>query len=490
MTISYVGIGALSSHADTISPALPAGSTAGRLAVLAVVSAHDQESIPTIPAGWMRAGTLSGGGGAFGAGTGPRRLSFFARVLDGTETAPTTRIPSGGTGSLIAGRVTVLSRSAGTGWRWSMSAGEDTSADTAFSAAGATALPWAVGDFVVIGYGLRSSTPTMSAEGTTASGITFGTVTERADDAVATGHTARLGLATGSVSAGTGTQAPTATATLSASHTGVGAILRIREATSAIATSQQTVFPPRTLISVTGMASEDIVAATIERQLGTDRTAVRAATAVDVTGDDVLLRIDAEQPFGVPVTYIATLTDVTGGQWELVSGSVTSTVDKDVISDAVRGVGAAVRLKAPFDKARTRDAAQFNVNGRIIVVGKRRSSPSTTATVRTESEADGDALDAALADATEGVILIRARTALSRLDGYYALLDDDESPTWYDAYRLWTLDLVKVEAWPDVLEAAGFTLADIADNFETLRDLSDAFTPGTLLSIALYDFGA
>jgi hypothetical protein len=38
------------------------------------------------------------------------------------------------------------------------------------------------------------------------------------------------------------------------------------------------------------------------------------------------------------------------------------------------------------------------------------------------------------------------------------------------------------------LEAAGFTLQDIADNFSTLQDIANAF-PGTLLDIAQYDFG-
>ncbi|GFH34285.1 hypothetical protein [Streptomyces pacificus] len=490
MTISYVDTGALSSHADTITPAFPAGVAVGRLAVLTVVSGHPSESIPTIPAGWIRAGTFSGGGGSFASGTGPRRLTFFTRVLDGAESAPSTRIPSGSSGSHIAGRITVLSRSAGTGWRWAVSLGEDTSAGTGFSAACSTALPWTAGDFAILGYGIRSNAPTMSAEAITATGIAFGTITERADDSVAIGHLARLGIASGTVSSGAGTQVPTVAATLSAAHTGSAGVLRIREATASLDATAQTVFPPRNLISVTGMASDDIVTATIERQVGTDRTAVRAATESDVTGSDVLLRIDAEQPFGLAVTYIATLTDSTGGQWELTSSAITSTVDTDVISDAVRGIGAAVRLKAPFSKTRTRDAATFNIGGRLVVVGRRRSQPTTTATAETATDSAGDALDETLADATEGVILIRARASMPRLDGHYAVVSDEEAPTWYDGHRLWTLELVRVEAWPDVLEAAGFTLQDIADNFETLADLADTFTPGTLLDIALFDFGA
>ncbi|MEI5520654.1 hypothetical protein WB388_08570 [Streptomyces brasiliscabiei] len=490
MTISYVDVGALSTHADTITPAYPAGATAGRLAVLTVVSGHSTEATPSTPSGWSSAGSFSGGGGAFGSGTGPRRLSYFVRELAGSDAAPTTAIPSGDSGSHIAGRITVLSRSAGTGWRWTAAFGEDTSAGTGFSAACTETPTWTAGDFAVLGYAIRSSAPSLSAEAIAASGITFGAITERADDAVATGNTARLALATGAVSSGSGTQAPTVSATLSASHTGAAGVLRVREASADLAASPQTVFPPRNLVSVTGLLADDIVTVTMYRQQGTALTPVRAAADVDVTGSDVLLRVDAEQPFGVAVTYVAVLTDVNGSEWTVTSGSITSTVDTDVISDAIRGVGAPVRIETPLEWHRTRDATTFNVGGRLVVVGRPRSSPQTTFTVRTESEEAGDALDAVLTNVTEGVLLIRKQNTLGRLDGHYALLTDNEAPTWYDEFRWWQLEVVKVEAWPAVLEAAGFTLQDIADNFTSLQDIADAFTPGTLLDIAMYDFGA
>ncbi|MFD6684162.1 hypothetical protein, partial [Micromonospora parva] len=420
-----------------------------------------------------------------------RRLTFFTRVLTGTDPAPTTRIPSGSTGSLIAGRITVLSRSAGTGWRWSASMGEDVSSDTTFFAAAGTALPWAAGDFVVLGYALQSaSAVSVSAEGVTASGITFGTVTEQAEDGFSVGNLARYAVATGDVTAGSGTQVPTITATLSAGRTGSAGVLRIREASSAIAVSAQSVFPPRNLVSLTGLTAENIVSATIQRQVGTDRTGVRAATAVDVTGDNVLLRVDGEQPFGVPVNYVATLTDSTGGQWELVSSSVTSTVAADVISDAVRGIGAAVTIQAWPNKRRTRDATVFNVGGRLVAVGKPRSGAAASVTVRTLTDEAGDALQEVLDAATNGVILIRKQATMPGVDGYLAVTADDEDRMWHNPVRFWQLETVEAESWPDVLEAAGFTLQDIADNFETLQDLADAFTPGTLLAIALFDFGA
>jgi hypothetical protein len=487
MAISYIGVGALSQAAASITPAYPAGATAGRLAVLQVVSGHPSDSVPTTPSGWQSAGTFSGGGGTFGAAAGPRRLTFFTRVLLGSDAAPTTQLPAG-TGALIAGRIHVLSRSAGTGWRWTTAFGEDTSSGTGFSVAAATALTWAVGDFALIGYALPVSTASLTAEAVTATGITFGTVTEQADDSLTTGNAARLAAATGSVSSGTGTQAPTVTATLAAAATGVAGALRVREASAAITATSQSVFPPRVLCSVTGMLAEDIVRATIYRVVGTNRTPVRAASDIDVTAQAALLRVDAEQPFGVATSYAADLTDSAGGVWTVTSGSLTSTVAADVISDAIQGVGAAVTIQSWPDKKRTRDATVFNVGGRLVAQGRPRSSASATVTFSTTTDADGDAVQDVLDDATEGVILIRKQVSLPGVDGHLALLDDAEDRAWYSERRVWSMETIETEAWPDVLEAAGFTLQDIADNYSTLLDLSNAFA--TLLAIAQADLGA
>ena len=487
MAISYIAVGALSTHADTITPAYPAGATVGRLAVLQVVSAHTDDSIPSAPSGWTLIESLGGTSGVFGVGTGPRRLTFFARVLLGSDATPTTKIPSGTTGSLVAGRIHVLSRSAGTGWRWASSTGEDTSSGTGFSAVTTTALTWAAGDFVILGYGLPLSTASLSAEAITATGITFGSVTEQSDDSITDGHDARMASATCSVSSGSGTQAPTVAATLSSATIGVAGVLRLREASAAIAATAQTVSPPRVLASVTGMLAENIVAATIYRVLGTTRTPVRAASDVDVTGQAALLRVDAEQPFGVAVSYAADLEDVNGAVWTVTSGTITSTVTSDVISDAIRGVGASVTIASWPEKKRDRDASQFNVGGRIVVVGRPRSSPSATVTVRTETTEAGDALQDVLDEATEGIILIRKQTTMAGVDGYLVALSDTEDRNWYNATRRWSLDSVETEAWPDVLEAAGFTLQDIADNYTTLKDISDA--NATLLILAQRDFG-
>ncbi|MFI5973504.1 hypothetical protein [Streptomyces sp. NPDC051452] len=468
-----------------MTPALV--GSAGNLALMQVLSGHPSDSIPTTPSGWSLISSFSGGGGTFGASAGPRRQTWFARVLAGGEPNPTTVIPSGSAGSVIAARIISLARTAGTGWRWAASGADDSTSGTAFSVVGGMALTFKAGDFVVLGYGVASSADSYTAEAVTAAGITFGTVTERADAAVTTGNGLSSALATCSVSSGTAQVAPTITATLAAASVGVAGALRIREASSDVAAIAQTAFPPRNLVSATGLTGDDITTVTLYRQVDTNLTAVRAATGIDVTGQSSLLRVDAEQPFGVSMTYAAVLTDLYGQQWTVYSDPITSTVDADVVSDAIRGVGALVHIESPLDWKRDREATTFNVGGRIVVVGRPRSAPSTTVTVRTETDEDGDALNDLLDHVTEGVLLIRRQVSLPRLDGSYALLDDTESPTWYDQFRWFQLNVVRADDWPDVLEAAGFTLQDIANNYSTLADLAADFS--SLLAIALYDFG-
>jgi hypothetical protein len=486
MTITLTSTGALASNATTITPAYGTGVAAGRLAVLTVTSGSPTESIPSTPSGWTLVDSISGGGGTFGSGTGPRRVTWFVRVLLGSDAAPTTVIPTA-TGTYLAGRIQILQRSAGTGWRWFDSEGSDTSSGTGFAAVCNSAVTWAVGDFVVMGYAVPVSTATFSAEAVTATGVTFGTVTEASDDQItALGNKGSMAIATCSVTAGPGTQIPTVAATLSAAGTGAAGLVRFREASAAIAITQQATTPPRNVCTVTGMLAEQISSASIYEVVGSTRIPVRAATAVAVSGADTLLRVDAEQPFGVAVTYQADLTDANGNTWTVAASPVTSTVSTDIVSDAINGIGAAVQLQDWPSKDRTRETTLFNVGGRMVGVSKRRSGFKSTISLRTEDLASGNALEQVLDGATEGVLQIRSQVSNALTDCYVLVTDDSEAPQWINDYRFWSFSAVEAEGWPLTLEAAGFTLADINNNYTSLQDINNA--NATLLALALRAF--
>jgi len=491
MGIAFVSTGGQATGTTSITPGIPGGSSAGQLAVLQVVSGHPDEAVPSTPSGWTRVGTFSGGGGTFGSGTGPRRLTWFVRVLAGSDPDPIVTLASGADVT-IGGRIVTLSRSAGVGWLWAATFGDDTTSGTSFSAVCQSALTFRPGDFVNLGYTLPSGTTDISAEGVTAPGITFGAVTERADSGTGTGNNARNCQATALVTTGTASAIATVTGTLSTARTGVAGVLRLREDVPKgdITATPQSVFPPRNLVAVTEMAAGDVVVATLFREVDGELTELRAASDVDVTGQDALVRVDGEQPLGVAVAYAARLIDSLGDESLIYSGPITSTVDSDVLSDAVRGVGAKVFIEAWPEFKRTRDATVFNVGGRLVTQGRPRSKAQSTITVSTDTEADGDDLQETLDGLTEGVLLLRKQVTAAKVDGHLALLNDGERPNWQTAYEEWDLEVAQSEAWPDDLEASGFTLQDLADNFSTLQDLADSFAGQTLLDVALYDFGS
>lgn len=491
MGISYVGVGALRQAASSVSPTYPATPAAGQLLVLQVVSGHPNDPLPATPSGWTRVVSLSGGAGTFGTGTGPRRLTWYVRVATGDDPIPTTSIPSGATGSLIMGRIHALARSAGTGWLWSAALGQDISSGTSFSASSSDTVTFRPGDFLLLGHGDNSPTAQASAEAVIAAGVTFSSVQEQADNQTATGYGAHMTTSTCSVTVGAASASPTVTATLTVAATGVGGVLRLREdiPKGVMTVTQQTVFPPRNLIAVTEMRAGDVASATVYRQLGSQLRPLRGVTDVDVTGQDALVRTDGEQPFGVPVVYVARLVDSLGDESTITSKPVVSTVDSDVVSDAVRGVGARVFIENWPEFKRTRDATSFNVGGRYVTVGRPRSTAQSTVTVSTDSTGDGDALQAVLEGLTEGVLLIRKQVFHPRVDGYLALLNDGERPNWQTEYTEWDLEVAQAEAWPAGLEAVGYTLADLANQYSTLQDLADDFAGQSLLDIALRDFG-
>lgn len=249
----------------------------------------------------------------------------------------------------------------------------------------------------------------------------------------------------------------------------------------------QNVFPPRVLISLVGLVSASITSVTIYRISGTTRTGLRGAIDLDTTGADAVVRVDGETPFGTEIQYVAVLVDTNGVVYEAYSQTLTVTVAADyVISDAINALGVAVTAEQWPAWKRTRAATTFNVNGRLVAVSKPRSQPTSTLTVRTDTDEAADDLNGLLDAATSGVLLVRQSVGVDGFDGYLAVTDDTEDREWWSTRRWWTLETARVDPWPDSLEARGFTLADLAATYEggTLQDIADDFNGQTLLAIA------
>ena len=482
MTITHVGTGAASHGTTTVTPAYFSTPAAGQLAILTIDTASPTDEVPSVAqSGWQFVGTGLSTVGAYGLDAGPRRRSYFVKQLEGSDVQPAPIIPSG-TGATITAYITQLSKSTTQPWSWVSIFSEDFSSGTGFSAPFFENMSFTPGDFLLLGYTSPSDAPAYSAEVITATGVTFGAVTEQRDEANTNGHNLRSVLATCAVTAGVINFPPTITATLSVAGTGLASILRIRETYATVATSVLGTFPPRVNITVSELQDEHADTLTIYRVVGSERTALRGAVDVPSGGDDTFVVTDAEEPFNITFTYTVVITDVNGDVTEISSTSVTITsVDPDsvILSDATTGFAAPVMIVSWRVKQYQRDATVHNVGDRaVVVMHGRRKAPLSTLVVQTITATDAQLLADLLDNASLGIIQVRQANTFDDVDVYVAVLNSAKERTFgllgYTE-RTHPLDVVEVEPWPVEIEARGFTYADWGLAFPRYIDAMNAY---------------
>lgn len=240
----------------------------------------------------------------------------------------------------------------------------------------------------------------------------------------------------------------------------------------AITATEQDSWPPRVLVSVTGLTVSDSIE--LFRVVSGERSAVRAGSD-DAVADTSFLRTDAELPFGTPVTYLAVVNDSD----EYSTSATTYTLDggKVAVTDAINGNAAEVVISAWDEKARQRQASVFKVGSRNVVVAGDLGMFEGDIELYTETTSTHDNLVATLTEATEGTIQIRQPGGYDGVDSYVAVLgytDRRWSQDGSDQRRIFTLNVAEVEGWAPALEAQGFTLQDIADTYDTSGPILNA----------------
>jgi hypothetical protein len=246
-------------------------------------------------------------------------------------------------------------------------------------------------------------------------------------------------------------------------------------------------YPPRLQVSVTGLTIGDAV--TLYRNVGGDSEPVRGGSTASVTATAFVVN-DNEQPFGAPFTYTAVVNTT---NYVSASQNVALPGGKVVLSDAITGAAAEVIISAWDEKTYTRPAAMYRAGGRNVVVSSANLGQFTAdIELVTDSESSRVALFAVLDDPTEGVLQLRSAdsTTYDGVDCYIVVTDAREkrySQRGDDQRRFWTLTLVEVEGWSDLLTPAGFTLLDLANAYTglTLAAINSAYA--TLLAIAQAD---
>lgn len=228
MTIAYVSAGTVGTGTTSVTPGVPA-SLANGDGVLQVIVAKPNTATIGISAGWTLVGSNNGGAGAVGVGTGPTKVTVqFREKSAAWSTMPTTTVGSGAPSAVQAFRFT---KDAGKQWAFdNRNATYNGGAAATAVSVTPTAIDVMVGDWILTAIGNQSSTPTWSAQSYTASGITFGAITEFSEAIENTVSNQVGGAFWGAeVTAGSGLVAIQVQATASAASTGPLVLTRLRE---------------------------------------------------------------------------------------------------------------------------------------------------------------------------------------------------------------------------------------------------------------------
>ena len=142
--------------------------------------------------------------------------------------------------------------------------------------------------------------------------------------------------------------------------------------TGTLAVTEQDVWPPRHLITATGLTNAFY---TINRVVGSTRTPIRGAFNQYIWPATATVVIDAEFPFEVPFTYelieAGAITDTDGPYTMTLPGGNVA------VTDAITGLAAEVQIGAIDDLAADTQAAVYSVDGLNRTVTSPMGQPQT-----------------------------------------------------------------------------------------------------------------
>ena len=251
----------------------------------------------------------------------------------------------------------------------------------------------------------------------------------------------------------------------------------------------QDTYPDRLLLTVQGLVDGNTYSITRRVAGSTVRVPVRGADNLPMTSDAAVF-VDAEEPFGVELTYTLTV-DGADAESELVT--VTLAGGKVALSDAISGDAAEVVILAWPDKSYEVPGSVFKVPGRNIVVSGQAGGWEGALELVTETNDALDNVVGLLKSATSGILQIRQAGGYHDVDAYVAVrrfVPSRWSQDGSDQRRVIALDVVEVEPWASGLASSTFTWADVAASYTglTWSDLADDYD--TWLEVAQGDFSS
>jgi hypothetical protein len=459
VTASYVAAGA-ATHADNaaVTPGAPAGMAAGD--TITIISAiRNVAALALTPPGWTEILDLG-------------HVLVISRDWDGVFALPSCTF-SGGIAGDTTSAVAIATR--GT---------KPSSAGVPTSLTNVSAQNIAVPAFTPLRNGSMIITAGWKqAIFTSVATLAFNTEALEASTATGNDQALVVDYVVQAVAGATGSTSFVVTGGVSAVSKGLVFALKAAPAISVI---QQDVYPPRTLVTVTGLTVGDDVA--IYRVVAGERTLIRAGST-DAAIDVAFLRVDAELPFGIPVSYVVVVGDMevstTGVVYTLPGGKV-------ALSDAVSGDAAEVVIGAWPDKRWDRNGSVLNPGSRNVAVLQQVGQFRSEIELVTETDSARENLLQLFRNATNGILQLRAPDVLlyPGVDCFLAVLAFAEarfSQDGTDPRRLWRCTVAQVDGWAAELEATGFTYADLEAAYTGLTYANLAADYATYLLLAQAD---
>lgn len=227
----------------------------------------------------------------------------------------------------------------------------------------------------------------------------------------------------------------------------------------------QDAWPPRVLVTVSGLTIGDQVV--ITRMVGATETPVRAGTGAAT--DTAMLAVDAELPFGVPVYYRA----VVNGGTPQTTAPVTYVLPggKVALTDAITGLAAEVMIGKWPEKTFDPETSRFKVGGRTVVVSGEFGMWEGEIEFYVETTSSHDQVMTLISTATEGIIQMRQPGGYDGVDSYVAVIGARVrrfSQDGSDQRRLIVLQVAEVESWAPALETRSYTYADLEAVYDGL----------------------
>lgn len=459
MTITYVGIGStVTGNNTSLNPAAVPGIAVGDLQLIVASIRNSGAGVVDTPAGWVKvidASNLAVLGRFYQAGDSPPTVTFTGGVANADTQAAMIAFRGVAPDALTASpQATLLTTPA--------------QQDLFYPALN---VPGASHAVLIVGWKQDDATSIAAVAGFTGTVNSFATAGDDASlRAIYQIQTTAANIVPGFMVVTGGVAAISRAATF-ALHPA-----------AAITATYQSDYPGRVLVEMTGLVIGDEVQ--LYRVVAGERTPVRAGYAAAVT-DTSFLRIDAEQPYGIPVSYVG----VVNGSAEYTTSPATYTLvgGKVVLSDAITGLAVEATIMGWDQSDYDRPSSVFKVGGRNVVVsgdlGQFEADIELYFEVVSSSQDFRSLLDAA----TEGVVQVRQPGGYDDVDCYIAVTAASRkrfSQDGTDPRRRWVLHAVEVDGWATTLEAAGATLQDIADFYltGTLTNLNADYA--TLLAIA------